>query len=93
MSRKITEITIETEQVVLVRTQTGVRKCLCHNCSAIVRMATPEHASLLTRISAREIYRRAENGELHFTETPEGMLLICLASLTDVTRREITQEA
>jgi hypothetical protein len=29
----------------------------------------------------RAIYRRVEAGELHFTETPEGQLLICLNSI------------
>ena len=81
MSKKITEITIETEQVVIVRRQAEGAKSWCDGCSAIVRMVTPEQATLLTQVSARMIYRRVENGELHFTETPEGLLLICLDSL------------
>lgn len=82
MSKKITEITIETEQVVVVRRRAQTTASWCDGCSAFVRMVTPSEAALLTHISARTIYRQAENGELHFTETPEGTLLVCLASLT-----------
>lgn len=82
MSKKITEITIETEQVVVIRQQPDVAEMWCGGCSNFVRMVTPELAALLTRISARTIYRQTENGELHFTETSEGLLLICLDSLT-----------
>lgn len=81
MSKKITEITIETEQVVVIRQQADVAERWCGGCSTFVRMVTPEQAALMTHISARTIYRQAENGELHFTETPEGLLLICLDSL------------
>ncbi len=82
MSKKITEITIETEQVVVIRRQAEINERWCDGCSAIVRMVTPEQVALLTQISARTIYRRVEAGELHFTETPEGALLICLDSLS-----------
>ncbi len=82
MSKKITEITIETEQVVVIRRQAEIIESWCDGCSAFVRMVTPEQAALLTHISARTTYRRVEAGELHFTETPEGTLLICLDSLT-----------
>ncbi len=81
MSKKITEITIETEQVFIVRRQAAITESWCDGCSAFVRMVTPEQATLLTHISARAIYRQTENGELHFTETLEGLLLICLDSL------------
>ena len=81
MSKKITEITIETEQVV-VRRQAEITQSWCDGCSAFTRMVTPDEAALLTQISARTIYRQAENGELHFTETTEGLFLICLDSIT-----------
>ena len=81
MSKKITEITIETEQVVVIRRQAEITQSWCDGCSAFTRMVTPEQAALLTHISARTLYRQAENGELHFIETPEGLLLICLDSL------------
>lgn len=32
-------------------------------------------------INSRAIHRLVEAGAVHFTETPEGLLLICLSSL------------
>ena len=90
MSKKITSIIVETEQIVVRRSRfrspahppAQVIETWCDDCSTFARMVTPEQAALLTRISARTIYRRAEAGELHFAETAEGLFFICLDSLT-----------
>jgi hypothetical protein len=44
-------------------------------------MLTPEVAARLASVSPRTIYRWIEAGALHFTETPDGILLVCQASL------------
>jgi len=44
-------------------------------------MATAEQAALLAGVSTRQLYRWVEASKLHFTETPEGLLLVCLDSL------------
>jgi hypothetical protein len=44
-------------------------------------MLAPEQIAAITGTSTRDIYRRVEAGELHFTETESGVLLICLDSL------------
>jgi hypothetical protein len=44
-------------------------------------MISTERAAILARQSPRTIYRWVEAGRLHFTEKPEGQLLICLDSL------------
>jgi hypothetical protein len=44
-------------------------------------MLTLDKAMALTGASSREIHRRLEGGELHFTETTEGFVLMCLNSL------------
>lgn len=84
MNKKITEITVEIEQIAVLRRHTGAAYLWCNSCSAIVRMIRPEWAALLTEVTARMIYRQAEAGEVHFTETPEGALLICLDSLKNL---------
>ena len=78
-----TEITVETERIVIIprRSHTEAVKAWCDGCSAFVRMLTPEAAAVLVNVSTRTIYRLVEARELHFTETPEGMLLICPDSL------------
>ena len=44
-------------------------------------MVTADEAARLTATSAREVFRRVEHEQLHFTETDEGDLLICRNSL------------
>ena len=46
-----------------------------------VPMATPEVAAGIYGMTQRMIYRRVEAGDAHFVESPNGFLLICLASL------------
>ena len=44
-------------------------------------MFTPGQAALISGLSSREVYHRVEVGEVHFMETVEGLLLVCLDSL------------
>ena len=53
----------------------------CETCGARVRMLMPEEAARLAGVTTRTIYRRAEDGRVHFTETADGALLICSGSL------------
>jgi hypothetical protein len=41
-------------------------------------MITPVDAAVLARVSTRTIYRWIEAEKLHFTETPDGLLHVCL---------------
>ena len=42
-----------------------------------------DEAALVANVSQRAIFRRIENGRLHFAETDRGSLLVCLHSLFD----------
>jgi hypothetical protein len=53
----------------------------CDSCGMKVRMVTAKDASRLAQVTPRTIYRWAEAGQLHFTESQDGLLLICLKSL------------
>lgn len=75
------EITVEKERTVVVRRRGRLVQGWCAGCAEQVRMVTPEEAAVATRVSSRTIYRWAEDGKIHFTETPEGFLRICLNSL------------
>jgi hypothetical protein len=44
-------------------------------------MLSVDEAAMVSRSSSRAIYQRVEANQLHFTETPEGRLLVCLTSL------------
>jgi len=46
-------------------------------------MVTPDEAAALSRVSSLTIYRWLEAEKLHFIETSDGLLLICINSLFD----------
>ena len=78
--RKI-EITIEAERSVIIRKKRNDMQAWCAHCAAQVRLVTPEEAALVAGVSQRTIYSWVEAAKLHFSETPAGLLLICLNSL------------
>ena len=53
----------------------------CPTCAAAVVMLTPENAIGVAGVSARVVYRLVESGKVHFAETREGVLLVCLSHL------------
>ncbi|MGE0130321.1 MAG: hypothetical protein AB7U82_19760 [Blastocatellales bacterium] len=81
--KKRTKITIETHQVQIIRRGKPSVQAWCPECSATVAMLTPEEAAALAQVTTRTIYHWVDAEELHFTETPEGMLLVCPDSLTN----------
>jgi len=44
-------------------------------------MLTPDQAATIANVSSRTIYRRVEDGEMHYMETAEGHLLVCANSI------------
>jgi hypothetical protein len=81
--KRRTEIIVETERVILIRRRRrGPGPALwCEACGADSLMLTTGEAAALLGATERHIFRLAEVGQLHWTETPEGALLICRASL------------
>ena len=55
-------------------------KVWCYECDEEVSMVTVEQATAMTGMSG-EIHRLIEAGQIHFAETTEGSVLICLNSL------------
>lgn len=81
--KKKTKLTIETERVLVIRRGSVGRRAACGACGEVVGLLTADEAAALLRVSPRAIYRQVEGGRVHFTETPDGALLICLNSLRD----------
>ena len=79
---KRTEITVETDEIVIIRSMQSDRLILCPECAIPVVMITPEQAAVLTCTNTREIYRRVEEGRVHYAETAEASLMICPRSVT-----------
>lgn len=73
-------ITIETWQKTVIRYDLRP-EVWCEHCAATVERISLEQSAHILQTSERAIIRRIETGEVHFTETPEGKLLICGNSL------------
>jgi len=79
--KRRTKITVESHQVMVIRQSKATVKAWCAVCGEPVQMVTAEQAARLNGLSLRAVLRRVEADQLHFTETPEGTLFICLNSL------------
>jgi hypothetical protein len=77
-TKRTTRITLETDEVLIVRRRPAPG--WCEGCARQVEMLSPEQAAA-AGLSVRAVYRRVEVGRLHFTETPEGQVWVCLNSL------------
>jgi hypothetical protein len=82
MMKRRTEITIKTDRLLVFRQgrrhHTPVR---CADCDTETPMLTIDEAATLCRLSTLAVFRLVEAGQIHFTETPDGHLLICPDSL------------
>jgi hypothetical protein len=80
--KRRTEITIKTDRLLIFR-QSNRHPALarCARCGTETPMLTVDEATTLSRLSARTIFRLVEAEQVHFTETPDGRLLICPDSL------------
>lgn len=79
--KKRTETTIEAHQYLVVRGPDNPVLAWCADCAAETRMAAPEMVAILCSVTTLTVYRWVEAGLVHFTETSEGALLVCLNSL------------
>lgn len=81
VKRKTTRITVTTAEAWVAHTESLPGERWCEACAASVRWVAAEQAAALASVSARAIYRAVESQQLHFTETADGRLFICLNSL------------
>jgi len=79
-TKKRIEITVETDRVLIIR-QDSSHPAWCAACATEVKMLTAEGAAAVAGLSLRDICRQVDAGQLHFSETPDGRLSICLNSL------------
>jgi hypothetical protein len=79
--RKRTEITLERAELSVIRRTAQRVVDWCDQCGEAVQMMTPDQARAVAGLSARQIYRWIECGRVHFRETPDGRVSICLKSL------------
>ena len=76
------EIVVETERRFTLRQSGPAPAVQCGQCSG--PLVSAERAVAITGLSSRTIHRMVETGEVHFAETPAGVLLICLNSFRSI---------
>jgi hypothetical protein len=54
---------------------------LCLRCKKLAQWAVLEQTAILTGMGAHEVYQLLNARKIHFVETNEGFLLICLDSI------------
>ena len=81
LKKRRTEIVIEIRNMRVWRKMGVPVSTWCPACAREVRMITPNEAAMIFGLSTRAIYSRIGTGEIHFRETPEGHLYICLDSI------------
>lgn len=79
--RSKTEITVETHRILTIKRGSRCRLAWCEECGEQARMVTADEAAILAGLSLRTTYQLIEARKLHFLETTDRVVLICLNSL------------
>jgi len=80
-TKRTIELSVETRTVSVLRRVADPAFHWCAVCRGHVMMISPELAAVQAGVSVRAIYSSIEAGQIHFLETPEGALLVCVDSL------------
>jgi hypothetical protein len=79
--KHIKKTAVIVQQLYVLRQHKNAAPEVCDQCPiAIASLVTPDEAAIVTGISTRAIYRWVEARIIHFRETANGSLLVCLNS-------------
>ena len=81
-SWKRTEVTIETETLIIFRRGADALRAWCERCGTESLMLSPGAAATLGGVTPTVIYARVKSGSIHFIELPGGVPLICASSVS-----------
>jgi hypothetical protein len=81
VGKRLTRITIETDEILVVRRIGSPVAAWCKKCQRETQMVTAMQAALLRQVDQNRIHEWIQSGALHASEIPEHGLLICLISL------------
>ena len=82
---KSKEITVETERLLIIRRRYQAVEEWCTGCGEMALMIRPDQAAAVSGKTLRAIFSEIEIGRLHFRESHDGLVLVCLTSLLDMT--------
>jgi hypothetical protein len=91
--QKRTEITIETERLLVVSHRHDQASFRCNHCSSDLPMLTVDEAATATSRPPLVIFRLVEAGRLHFAMSPEGRHFICPQSLALERAEDVSDNA
>lgn len=81
MKKRTARITVETERWLVIN-RSHVLEGWCDECEANVKLIGIEEAAAIANASQRALFRWAEAGQIHFTETDEGRVMFCINSVS-----------
>lgn len=84
-------LALEFERTIVIRRRKGPLSVWCAGCNVDVVMLTPDEATVLTSITTRALFRLVDEGRVHFSETNEGLVWICLPTLLGAIRSRSEQ--
>jgi hypothetical protein len=85
--KRTTRTTLEEHELVIVRSsRQRATFPRCPVCPQQVALITLAEAVMLAGVNSRVIHQWIESRSVHFAETPDGMALVCPASLVEQTR-------
>ena len=80
MKRTI-RLTVETHQLLVIKRNRSLTQDYCGECAGQVPLIKLEEAAVVASVSSQTIYAWVEAGCVHFMDTAEEGLRICLDSL------------
>jgi len=75
------EIAVETSRRFIIKRAASGTPAWCRQCAG--QLVNHEEAVIVAGVTSRAIHRGVEARSVHFTETAEGLLLVCLDSLSE----------
>jgi excisionase family DNA binding protein len=93
VKRKLKDIAgaVQQRQLVIINGPFVSPQKRCDRCVEPSGMITPDEAAAVCGVSTRTIYRWLETGSIHFSESGDGALLICLLSMAATATLEATE--
>lgn len=76
-NKRRTEITIETHEITVIKTNGKSRLVFCEHCQKSVAAFAPEQVALFFRLSLAEVCLRVQTEQIHLTRRESGAALIC----------------
>lgn len=80
--KRTTEIFVETKRRFIIEQIESNEQIVCPECAAL--MLAAEQIAVLLGVSRRSVYRLAETGAAHFSETGNGFLFGCPNTFAEI---------